>query len=330
MDFSNEHYVRIYTRDTTTWKLLGFAGQTVFMHVARKLDAAGVLDTEGLEPWEAVVLHCGVPEELAREGVAKCLRYGVLTDAENALVAPRYVDAQRSSKSDKQRQKEHRETRRLEVLGRVTKPDKESRSVTVGHDEQQNDTAPSRSVTQESRSHAASHSASHAVTLTNADPMQCGAGPVTGERASAPPPPPSEAQEGGPEPEELEDLEPYAGPPKLRRGDVASAWRVASAGQSFPGDPKARAAFEAWAEALNRRVGADALLVCWAHMHWVFRAEDGPVRSGRVPRPRPWTIQPGILEDLETARKWWESLAEGDRAPMRPPANGAIPLERSA
>ena len=117
MDWASENYVRIYLRDTTTWKRLKWDGQNVLMQVLRKMDMAGVLDIEDLEPWEAASLHCGAPEDDAKVGMDACLRLGVLQHRGNHLVAPNFYEAQTTSKSDKLRSKMAREKRRLEALG---------------------------------------------------------------------------------------------------------------------------------------------------------------------------------------------------------------------
>jgi hypothetical protein len=46
MDYANERYVRLYTRDTTTVKLLGWQGRLVWWSLLRKLDRidAGLAD----------------------------------------------------------------------------------------------------------------------------------------------------------------------------------------------------------------------------------------------------------------------------------------------
>lgn len=141
MDWSNESYVRIYVRDTTTWRRLGWDGQCVLTQVLRKVDMSGVLDIDDVEPWEAVVLHCGAPEDAARRGMAACLERGVLEHRGASLVAPNYVEAQTAIKSDKLRQAESRERRRLEAMGRtvterdgeITPRDAQSQNVTDGH-----------------------------------------------------------------------------------------------------------------------------------------------------------------------------------------------------
>lgn len=129
MNFEDEHYVRIYTRDTKTWKRWGWEAQTVFMHVMRKLDKAGVLDDID-DPVPDVALMTGLPESVVEVGLPKILKSGTLEINGTALVAPKYIEAQTAAKSDAQRQRERREKRRAEAR-RVTKRDG---SVTEGHE----------------------------------------------------------------------------------------------------------------------------------------------------------------------------------------------------
>lgn len=144
MDFANEFYVRIYVRDTITWKRLGWDGTCVLMHVLRKLDFAGVLDLEQLEPWEAVVLHCGAPEDVARRGMEACLRLGCLIHNAHFLVAPNYRPANEAHKSDRLRARESRLRQALKgsthdttttASRGATEP---SRGVTNGHKPKRN------------------------------------------------------------------------------------------------------------------------------------------------------------------------------------------------
>lgn len=131
MDWSNEPYVRLYTRDTTNWKRIGWQGRCVLTLLLRKVDRAGTLDLEGLEPWEAVKLHIDVPDEVAREGVAALLRVETLVVRGNLLVLPNHIEAQEASKSDRQRQRESRQRR---ASGDRSERDEASRNVTVTHD----------------------------------------------------------------------------------------------------------------------------------------------------------------------------------------------------
>jgi hypothetical protein len=155
VDWSNEHYVRIYTRDTTTWKLLGWDGQAVLMQVLRRLDQSGVMDIEDLQPWEAVVIHCGAPEAIARAGMAVCLARGVLVHNGTYLVAPKFREAQESTKSDKQRQKESRDRRSSHAL-LPPEPDVTKRDCL----ESQDVTPPSRDVSETSQPVTVGHNLS--------------------------------------------------------------------------------------------------------------------------------------------------------------------------
>jgi hypothetical protein len=127
MDWSNERYVRLYTRDTTTWRRLGWDGQCMLMQLLRRADRAGVIDIEDMQPAEAAELHTSAPPDAAFRGVAKLLELGVMVHDGTRLVFPSYIEANETPQSDSQRQRESRERRR------VTKRDGESRNVTESH-----------------------------------------------------------------------------------------------------------------------------------------------------------------------------------------------------
>lgn len=108
MDWSNEFYVRLYTRDTTSWRRLGWDGQCVLMQMLRKVDRAGTIELDGIEPWEALVLHCSAPEDQAKRGMEALLRVGVMEVRGDLLVFPNFIEAQEAIKSDKLRAKASR------------------------------------------------------------------------------------------------------------------------------------------------------------------------------------------------------------------------------
>jgi hypothetical protein len=127
LNFEDEHYVRVYTRDTKTWLRWGWEGQAVFMFIARKLDKSGVLD-DIEEPIADVSLMTGLPREVVAVGLPRVLESGALIHRGSALVAPKYIDAQSAKRSDKQRAKESRERRRNTAQsGPVTNRDGSSR-----------------------------------------------------------------------------------------------------------------------------------------------------------------------------------------------------------
>lgn len=141
MDFTNERYVRLYVRDTVTWKRLGWDGQNALTQLLRKADRSGVIDLNGIEPWEAVVVLCGAPEEQARRGMARLLELEVVAHEDGRLLFPRYLEANECKQSDAQRQRESR-ARRGPISRNpppdVTKRDhKESQNVTDCHGQSQ-------------------------------------------------------------------------------------------------------------------------------------------------------------------------------------------------
>jgi hypothetical protein len=127
MNFEDESYVRLYTRDTSTWLRLGFEGQAVLVFLIRKLDRSGVLD--GIEePATDVALVTGVPLAIVEVGLPRLLERGVLTLRGTQLVMPNYVQAQNARQSDRVRKLESRARRAAGVTFR----DEESPTVTSG------------------------------------------------------------------------------------------------------------------------------------------------------------------------------------------------------
>lgn len=135
MDFSNERYVRVYTRNSTTWMRMGWEAQCVFIQLLRIVDRAGVLDIEDMDPSDAVSLHTGMPIDLVKRGLARALELGSVERGATTLSVPRFIEAQECAQSDKQRQRESRERRRdmAKTATPVTNRDGLSHAVTPSH-----------------------------------------------------------------------------------------------------------------------------------------------------------------------------------------------------
>jgi uncharacterized phage protein (TIGR02220 family) len=156
MDWANERYVRVYTRDTVSWKLCDWRAHTVLLHLFRKVDRAGVLEVGG----DGVIGLAAVlelPVEVVEPGIEQLTRSigrrPTVLFTGSAYVIPNFIEAQEARQSDPQRAKESRARRRdLTSL--------ESRNVTV----------PSQNVTQPSHDVTPSHTASQPVTPSLAVP----------------------------------------------------------------------------------------------------------------------------------------------------------------
>lgn len=137
MDFSDERYVRLYTRDSTTWKRMGWEGQCTLCQLLRRVDRIGSLEIEDMSPAAAVSLHTGGPISFVAVGIERLLELGVVEHRGSILIIPRFLEAQEAATSDRQRAKESRERRRNQLRSdtsqNVTKRHDASHDVTPRH-----------------------------------------------------------------------------------------------------------------------------------------------------------------------------------------------------
>ena len=144
MDWSNERYVRIYTRDSRNLKLFGWEGRALLWETIRKADRAGVI--EGIRTADDLALMVDMPVEVVRGALKRIQSVDPdtiqLTDL--GLVLPSYIPANEARQSDRQRQRESR-ARRAEKARVVTEGDlmgsqlvnEQGDFVTAGHSRSQ-------------------------------------------------------------------------------------------------------------------------------------------------------------------------------------------------
>ncbi len=134
MDWSNERYVRLYVRETTTFRSLRWEAQALLPQLLRIVDRAGVLDIGELDPAAAMQLYLQRwPPDVISVGIADLLSRGVIEHRGGSLLWPTFLEAQEAVKSDAQRARESREKRRVAVTKRdasVTERTGASRAVT--------------------------------------------------------------------------------------------------------------------------------------------------------------------------------------------------------
>ncbi len=171
MRWEDERYVRLYTRDTATWKLLPWQAKALLPLLLRKLDRAGVVDLGDDDPHEAVAALTDMPVELVAVGLPEILKRKSLVLIGSQLCMPKFIEAQEAHQSDAARKRAQRERDRARVL---TPPPDDGHTAVTPCD------GPSHGVT-------VSHEVSRAVTPFLAVPNQEG----SPERASAHEPPPT-------------------------------------------------------------------------------------------------------------------------------------------
>jgi hypothetical protein len=112
VDWANERYVRLYTRDTTTWRLLSWEAQAIFPVLLRLVDRAGVFDVGDVAPAEALGAALAKwPLDVVERGIDSLLKRGVIEINADNLVIPNFLEAQEAQHSAAQRQRESRAKR---------------------------------------------------------------------------------------------------------------------------------------------------------------------------------------------------------------------------
>lgn len=172
MNWSDERYVRLYTRDTPDWLFWSWQSRALLPLLMRKVDRAGVLDL-GRCGNRGLAVAVGLPVEVADAGLAGLLEDGCVSLVDSVLVIRNFIEAQESAQTDAQRQRERRARHRVEAERGVTQRDNPSQNVTGGH-------AASQIVT---GGHAASRDVTPAVPAVPAvpeEPLSAGADAAAG------------------------------------------------------------------------------------------------------------------------------------------------------
>lgn len=145
MDWSNEPYVRVYTRETDDDLALSWEATALWNQLMKKFDRSGFIETKRGPRGLAAITR--IPLPVVERSLPELLEDGRLVAVEGGFVAPNYIAAQEASKSDRQRQKDSRDRRRAQALdvtnrdGAVSNRDedvtKRDASVTPGHETSQ-------------------------------------------------------------------------------------------------------------------------------------------------------------------------------------------------
>jgi hypothetical protein len=134
VDWSNERYARLYTRDTVTWRTWNWEARAVFCLLLRKVDRSGVLDHGGNAD-DAIALLLEVPRDVASRVRVQWEQTKTVEIGPTSLVLPHFLEAQEAAQSDRHRQQETRDRRKQAAIdrARVTIRDENSDFVTNRH-----------------------------------------------------------------------------------------------------------------------------------------------------------------------------------------------------
>jgi hypothetical protein len=157
MDWDDERFIKVYTRDTTNWLALSWQARGLFLLLLRKLNRAGAIDL-GRMGTRGVAVHVdgsATSWPSLEPFFAELVDDGCVVVEGSLLRVPNFVEAQAAIQSPAARKRAERERERDEV----TKRDEGSRNVTKSHEM-------SRGVT---RGHAASRAVTTRLEETRSD-----------------------------------------------------------------------------------------------------------------------------------------------------------------
>jgi hypothetical protein len=255
MRWEDERYVRLYTRDTGEWILLGWEAQAVLTLAMRKCDRAGILRT-GANHARGLAAMTGIPVDVVTRALPFLLEGDGPPMLANGpqLVIRNFIEAQEARASDAMRAKKYRERARDIATG------KDVTTCDVG-------------VTSRDATVTDSHTPSHAVTPSLAVPSLARSDRQLRRRTAASVEYP---------PGFLKFWQAY--PKKVAKGDALKAW---------PGDELAEVILRAvtwqaaaWKEPRFIKHPATWLRArCW---------EDEPPQGPRPPAPRQAQLLPEV------------------------------------
>jgi hypothetical protein len=119
MDWANESYVKVYTRDTDDDLALSWEARAVWDRLMKKFDRSGMFESK--RGPRGIAAATQIPLLVVERVLPELLADGRLVAVDEGYLAPNYIAAQEASKSDKLRQKESRDRRRARNLdGAIT------------------------------------------------------------------------------------------------------------------------------------------------------------------------------------------------------------------
>jgi hypothetical protein len=133
MDWRNELYVKLYRRETTDDLMLSWEARALWHEMLKRFDRSGIIT--GRRGALGLAALVRIPQEVVQRAMLELLEDGRIAATEDGWVAPNFMTAQDSRKSDKLRQAEARDRRRNDAMSQshaVTKRDVSSQNVTTG------------------------------------------------------------------------------------------------------------------------------------------------------------------------------------------------------
>lgn len=109
MDWANEPYVRVYTRETDDDLALSYDALSLWNAMLKKFDRAGLIETKRGIAGLAAITRC--PIDRVPDALTELLKDGRVVQVSNGYFAPNFLAAQETPRTDKARQRDSRSKR---------------------------------------------------------------------------------------------------------------------------------------------------------------------------------------------------------------------------
>lgn len=115
MNWSDERYVKLYTRQTPTTLSWQWETVAVWPNLLARVDQAGVLDCGRLGHARAVAVTTRLPIAVVEVALKELEADGTVELTERALIVPNFIAAQEACKTDAQKKRDQRERHKDKV-----------------------------------------------------------------------------------------------------------------------------------------------------------------------------------------------------------------------
>lgn len=115
MNWSDERYVKLYSRNTATWVTWPWQARAALPLFLRVADGAGLLDCGRREPLRALAALVMLPVEVVEVAVAAMVEDGTLEVVERGWLLPHYLEAQEATKTPALKKRDQRDRDRAKA-----------------------------------------------------------------------------------------------------------------------------------------------------------------------------------------------------------------------
>jgi hypothetical protein len=120
LDWSDEHYVKLYTRNTATRQLWPWQAKALHPNMLMVLDKAGIIDLGTQHTIRNLGLLVGLPIEVVKPGLEALLEDGTVELHAGRLVMPKFIEAQEARKTEAAKARDYRERRKAKARVKVS------------------------------------------------------------------------------------------------------------------------------------------------------------------------------------------------------------------